>query len=416
MTKELDAQIASPRTYAHLTEMDALFRRLRQEDPVHWTEPEGYRPFWTVSRHADIMEVERKPEVFISAPRTALRSIEEEERIRKVTGSVQVARTIIQMDEPDHRAYRKLTEAWFMPQRLKSMEEGMKRLASTYVERMKRHGNSCDFVKDIAVWYPLRAVMMLLGVPEEDEGMILRLTQQHFANTDPTVKQSGARDGATTATEIFAYFTDLTAERRKNPKDDLVSLLADAKVDGKPISDFDRNSYFFIMALAGHDTTSASIGGTMHALIENPEQLAKLRANPELLGPAMDEGIRWTSPVRHFFRTAQMDYELAGRQIKAGDSLLLAYPSANRDEAVFDAPYEFRVDRTPNRHIAFGFGIHVCLGQHLARLEMKSLFSQLLETVDDLALAGEPQWLEANFVGGLKSLPISYRIRSPEFA
>jgi cytochrome P450 len=358
------------------------------------------------------MEVEKQPSIFINAPRTALRSIEQEENIRKITGSIQVARTLIQMDQPDHRVFRGLTQAAFMPTRMKTLADSITKLADHFVDRLEHLGGKCDFVNDIALWYPLRAVMLMLGVPEEDEALMLKLTQQHFVSTDPSVQEQGKVEAGAAAKEIFSYFTALTAERRKNPKDDIVSLLADVQIDGHPISDFDRNSYFFILAVAGHDTTSASISGTLLALLKHPEAFLRLRADPRLLSSAIDEGIRWTSPVKHFFRTAVADYDLAGQTIREGQSIMLCYPSANRDEDVFENPFEFRIDRNPNPHLAFGFGPHLCLGQHLAKLELRSLFERLLPRVDDIELTGEPRWLEANFVGGLKSLPISYQVKS----
>ncbi|MFJ9562814.1 cytochrome P450 [Streptomyces fuscichromogenes] len=404
-------RIADPKTYADFDEYHALFSRLRREEPVRWTEPAGYRPFWTVSRYNDVLEVEKQQNLFISAPRTVLRPIEQEENIRKVTGSTQVARTLIQMDEPDHRLYRALTQAWFMPGRLRDLHESMEQLAALFIERMEGYNGHCDFVENIAVWYPLHAVMLILGVPEEDEPLMLRLTRQHFQPSDPSVSKGKEYNAASAAKELFEYFSELTAQRRKDPRNDIVSLLADAKVNGEPISEFDRNSYFFVLAVAGHDTTSASIAGLLQALIEHPDQLARLKADPSLLDSAIDEGIRWTSPVRHFFRTATQDYELGGQKIRAGDSLMVCYPSANFDDTVFDDPFEFRIDRKPNRQIAFGFGAHNCLGQHLAKLEMRALFGRLLPRLDSIELAGRPEGLEANFVGGLRSLPISYQMR-----
>ncbi len=411
---DLDERIADPRTYADPGGYGELFAHLRHNDPVRWTEPDGYRPFWTVSRHQHVIEIEKQAQLFTSAPRTALRSIEQEEAIRKVTGSTQAAHTLIQMDAPEHARYRKLTQSWFMPPKLRDLHESIDSLADSFVSRLEAFGGSCDFARDIAVWYPLRAIMLILGVPEEDEPLMLRLTQQHFASSDPSVNKGEKVDAAAAAKEIFGYFTNLTEQRRQDPRDDIVSLLADAEVDGQPISDFDRNSYFFVLAIAGHDTTSSSISGLMQALLANPGEFEKLRADRTLLDSAIDEGIRWTSPVKHFFRTATEDYEIGGSTIKAGDSVMLCYPSANADEDVFDDPAEFRIDRKPNRHVAFGFGVHQCLGQHLAKMEMKSLFTALLDRVDQIELAGDPQWLEANFVGGIKSLPVRYQVRSSE--
>ncbi|QYB00166.1 cytochrome P450 (plasmid) [Rhodococcus sp. USK10] len=409
VTSEL---IADPRTYADPATYHDVFAKLRADEPVRWTEPEGYRPFWTVSRYQDVVEIEKQPKLFINAPRTALRTIEQEEDIRKVTGSTQASHTLIQMDDPEHRKFRQLTQSWFMPQQLEKLHDQMDQLAGTFVDRLETYGGSCDFARDVAVWFPLRAIMLILGVPEEDEPLMLRLTQQHFAGSDPSVNGGKKVDAGSAAKEVFAYFSELTAKRRLDPRDDIVSLLADAQVDGQTISDFDRNSYYFVLALAGHDTTSSSISGLLQALMDHPEELAKLKADPTLLDSAVDEGIRWTSPVKHFFRTAVEDYDIGGSTIKAGDSVMVCYPSANFDDAAFDDPHSFRVDRKPNRHIAFGFGIHQCLGQHMAKMEMRSLFGQIVERLDWIESAGDPQWLEANFVGGLKSLPIRYQMKT----
>jgi cytochrome P450 len=408
-TQELDAAIANPATYADEAGYHALFAHLRAKSPVHWTEPDGYDPFWTITKYNDIQEVERQPETFISAPRTALRTIAQEDAIRKITGSRQLAQTIIQMDGPEHRAHRLLTQAWFAPSKLKTLEEQVSRLARQHVDEMENKGGSCDFVRDVAVWFPLQAVTMVLGAPIEDTPFILKMTQQHFGSDDPDLKRQGATSSAGAVKDLFDYFNKMTEERRKNPKEDLFTLLADAKIDGKPISDLARNSYYFIMAIAGHDTTSSSISGTLLALLQHPEQFAKVRANQALLPPMVDEGIRWVSPVKHFFRTAAKDAIVRGQKVREGNSLLLSYPSGNRDEEIYDAPFEFRVDRIPNRHLAFGYGVHLCLGQHFAKMEMRLLFAELLKRLRDVDLAGQPEWMHANFVGGLKSLPISYR-------
>ena len=410
----IDDRIADPRTYADLDAYHELFATLRANAPAHWTEPRGYRPFWTVSSYEHIVEIEKQSNIFISAPRTALRTIEQEEAIRKVTGSTQAARTLIQMDAPDHLMFRKLTQRWFTPLKLRDMQASLDELAGSFIDRLQAFGASCDFARDIAVWYPLRAVMLILGVPEQDEPLMLRLTQQHFAGSDPSINQGERIDAGAAAKELFEYFTELTSQRRADPRDDIISLLADAEIDGKPISDFDRNSYYFILAIAGHDTTSASSAGLLEALMNHPAEFEKLRQDPSLLATAIDEGIRWTSPVKHFFRTATADYDIAGQTIHEGDSVMLCYPSGNVDEKVFEDPFTFKIDRSPNRHIAFGFGVHQCLGQHLARMEMRSLFEQLIARVDDIRPGGQPRWLEANFVGGLKSLPIRYQMRDSQ--
>jgi cytochrome P450 len=406
----IDTAIADARTYADPAAYHNLFAQLRAKAPVRWTEPNGCRPFWTISKHADILEIEKQPELFLNAPRTLLRSREQEEQIRKMTGSVQAVRTLVHMDEPDHRAHRLLTQTWFMPTKLRALDESLGRLAAEFVDRMAGHGSACDFVRDIAVWYPLRVIMLILGVPKEDEGLMLKLTQEHFGSADPDVNRKETSDATSAVRGFFDYFKMLTEERRKAPKDDIASLLANAQIDGKPISDFDRNSYYFLIATAGHDTTSSSISGTLLALLEHPDQFSKLRSDHSLIGSTVDEGIRWVTPVKHFFRTAARDCTVRGQTIREGDSLMLCYPSGNRDEEVFEVPFEFRVDRNPNRHLAFGYGIHLCLGQFLAKMEIRALLKELLMRVHDIDFNGKPEWLLANFVGGLKTLPISYRV------
>lgn len=406
----VDDAIANPRTYADPSAYHELFRTLRSEDPIRWTEPAACRPFWTVSKHADILDIEKQPDLFANAPRTLLRTREEEEQVRKLTGSVQAVRTLVHMDEPDHRLYRQLTQAWFMPAKLRSLEDGLAKLASEFVDRLAAKGTECDFARDIAMWYPLRVIMMILGVPPEDEALMLRLTQEHFGGADPDVNKDKKRDATSAVRGFFEYFKNLTDVRRKTPRDDLASLLANAEIDGKPISDFDRNSYYFLIATAGHDTTSSSLSGLLLALLEHPDQLARLRSDPALVPSTVDEGIRWVTPVKHFFRTATADCIFRGQKIKNGDSLMLCYWSGNRDEDAFVDPFSFRIDRSPNRHLAFGYGIHLCLGQMLAKMEIRALLKEIVARVGQLELNGKPEWLVTNFVGGLKSLPISYRM------
>ena len=233
----VDDAIADPRTYADPSVYHELFRTLRDEDPIRWTEPSASRPFWTVSKHADILDIEKQSNLFANAPRTLLRTRAQEEQIRKVTGSVQAVRTLVHMDEPDHRLYRQLTQAWFMPTKLRGLEEGLAKLASEFMDRLAERGNECDFASDIAIWYPLRVIMMILGVPAEDETLMLRLTQEHFGGADPDVNKEQKKDATSAVRGFFEYFKNLTDERRKAPKDDLASLLANAEIDGKPIND-----------------------------------------------------------------------------------------------------------------------------------------------------------------------------------
>jgi cytochrome P450 len=224
--------------------------------------------------------------------------------------------------------------------------------------------------------------------------------------------RENATDFANTVTDFFNYFNALTEDRRKNPKDDVASVIANATIDGKPIGHLEAMSYYIIVATAGHDTTSSTAAGGLLALMQNPDEFAKLKSDPEkYLNGAIDEMIRWTTPVKHFFRTAAEDYELRGQKIKAGDNLLMCYWSANRDEEAFEDPFSFRIERSPNKHLAFGYGAHLCLGQHLAKMEIRALYKELLARLDHIELAGDPAFVEASFVSGLKRLPVRYRMK-----
>nr|WP_221240475.1 cytochrome P450 [Sphingobium boeckii] len=383
---------------------------MRQSDPVHWCETANYRPFWAVTRHADVTRVELDAKSFHNAPRQFLVTIDDEKMLQETTGSSNFARNLVAMDDPDHRVFRAMTAAWFGQKSIRSIEDEIAALARETVDRMVAMDGHCDFAKDISAWFPLRTIMIVLGVPREDEPLMLELSQKLFGNTDA---ETGGGEGMASMLDAFnafnAYFAGVTADRRANPRDDVATILANATIDGEPIGEAERNAYYLIVAAAGHDTTSSAISGGLLGLIRNPDQMEKLRADPSLMPKAVDEFIRWTSPVKHFFRTAVADCEVGGKAIKAGDNLMMCYPSANRDEAVFDDPFAFRIDRFPNRHVAFGYGPHVCLGQYLAKLEMRLLYTELLSRVHDIRLDGDPAWVEANFVSGLKRLPIAYR-------
>ena len=403
--------VVDPRTYVDQSAYDALFTPLRRHAPVCRVAPAGYRPFWLVTRHADIIEIERQPLRFQNEPRSTLTTLADEQRLERLTGRRDSAlRTLVNMDDPDHRVFRAITQAWFMPPSLQKLDGQIAALAREYVDRMAALGGSCDFVREVAVWYPLRVIMTILGVPPSDEAFMLKLTQELFGSTDPELRRAGNPETTKqTAADFFEYFRKIVADRRANPRDDVASVIANATIGGEPIAEFEALSYYVIIATAGHDTTSSTTSGGLLALMQTPGALDRLRAEPDLLTRAVDEMIRYVSPVKHFFRTATEDYLLRGQQIRAGDSLMMCYPSGNRDEDVFEDPFDFRIDRSPNRHLAFGFGAHLCLGMHLARMEIRAFFRELLPRLDHVELAGPPAWVEANFVSGLKRLPIRYR-------
>jgi len=241
--------------------------------------------------------------------------------------------------------------------------------------------------------------------------MLLKLTQELFGSADPELRRGATpEEQMQTVMEMMQYFNGVIEDRRANPTDDLASVIANARVDGEPVNVVDVASYYVIIATAGHDTTSSSIAGGLHALLENPDQLALLRDDPSLVPSAVEEMIRWVTPVKQFMRTATEPYALRGVEIDAGESVLLSYPSANRDEDVFDRPDRFDVTRNPNKHVAFGFGVHHCLGAQLARMEGRALYKELLPRLGSIELAGEPSYMQTLFVGGPKHLPVRYSL------
>jgi cytochrome P450 len=412
--------VVSPKSYADQTFIDDAFARIRAEFPLAKTNIPDFDPFWVVSKHADILEISRQNDLFHNGDFAATLTTKAADAIVRgqTGGSPHLIRTLVQMDAPDHPKFRVMTQAWFMPQNLKKLEVRVREIARTYVDKMASMDGECDFLNDIALYFPLRVIMEILGVPEEDEPRMLKLTQELFGAQDQDVNRSGKdssesvekalADIQAVLMDFFLYFNKITQDRRAMPTDDVATVIANAKMDGEDIGAFEAVSYYTIIATAGHDTTSSSTAGGLYGLIQNPDQLAALKADLSLIPGLVDESIRMTTPVKHFMRSATADYELRGQKIRKGDWLFLAYPSGNRDEEVFEDPYDFKIGRTPNKHLAFGYGAHLCLGQHLAKMEMRIFWEELLPRLKSVELSGQPKLTEANFVGGLKSLPIRY--------
>jgi len=399
-------EITEASMWSNVDNAHAIYTDMRKNDPVSLIETDEYKPFWAVSKHADIIEVERQHEKFLNTQNSVLIRRKDEEI--RAANPVQM-RTLINMDGVEHAEFRRLTQDWFLPQNLKTLEAKVTQIAETFVDRMLATGGECDFVSDVAIWYPLRVIMMILGVPEEDEALMLKLTQEIFGSEDPDMQRKGTDEQRMQfMMDFFNYFNKLTADRRANPSDDVASVIANAVMDGKPIGEMEALGYYVIVATAGHDTTSASTAGGLLALMQNPEQMKKLRNDISLLPQAIEEMFRWETPVKHFLRTATEDYTLRGKSIKEGDRLMMMYASGNRDEDVFDNPFEFQIDRRPNKQIAFGFGVHRCLGHLLAKMEMNAFYKALLEKTTDIQLNGDPAWVHATFVSGLKRLPVRF--------
>ncbi len=409
---ELDDGLVEPANWGDEAWVHDQFAWLRRHEPVRRMEPEGFEPFWSLSRHADVKAVESDHRLFINDPRPILGPRMLDTLVRQLVGRRHLVRSLVQMDDPDHAQYRALTQQWFRGENIRRLAGRVKELAAQYVDRLGELGGECDFLKDIAMWYPLRVIMSILGVPESDEPLMMKLTQELFGSSDPDTQRSFEPMSLVDVVRDFEdYFSDLSRQRRAHPTDDVATVIANARIDGEPLPEHESNSYYMIIATAGHDTTSSATAGGLLAFIDNPHQLARFRAAPDAhMATALNEIIRWVSPVRQFTRTATADCAVGGVDIAQGESCVLWYPSANRDETAFDAPFEFRIDR-PMNHLAFGFGAHVCLGQHLARMEMGAFFKELFRRVDSFELNGAPLYSQSTFVGGLKSLPVRYRMK-----
>ncbi|CAN5513671.1 cytochrome P450 [soil metagenome] len=398
--------LADPTAYADEPRLHAALTQLRATDPVCRVDVPGYRPFFGITKHADIMAVERDHAVFTNSPRPVLTTVEGDEQQAAMGIS-----TLIHMDGPQHRVVRAIAADWFRPKAMRALKVRIDELARTFVDRMRDAGGECDFVQEVAVNFPLFVIMSLLGLPEADFPRMLKYTQELLGNDDAEFQRGITMEERGMALfEMFSYFNEVSALRRATPTEDLASTIANARIDGEPLSDIDTVSYYLIIATAGHDTTSATISGGMHALIENPDQLQRLRDEPSLMALATEEMIRWVTPVKEFMRTAQQDTVVRGVPIAAGESVLLSYVSANRDEDVFDDPFRFDIGRDPNKHIAFGFGVHFCLGAALARMEINSFFSELIPRLRSVELNGKAEHTATTFVGGLKHLPIRYTL------
>ncbi len=416
MPAEHALTITDPRTYAD-GRIYETYRWLRANAPVSRCATPGFDPFWVLTRHADVQAVSRDSRLFPYGDRpSVLRNQATEKLMRAMAGGAPTPlKTLIQMDAPEHMKHRLLTQAWFMPKHLKTVAERVAVIADEAVAGFRARGNACDFVQDVALHYPLRVIMEILGVPEDGYPLMLRLTQELLGPQDPdTVPDTLALDDpalhgralAEAMAKFDAYFAGITADRRANPRNDIASVIANARIDGEPISDAHALAYYIIIATAGHDTTSSSTAAGMWALATQPALLERLRAQPADIPRFVEEAIRWATPVKTFMRSAAADTRLGDQEIGAGDWLMLCYASANRDEAVFAHGEAFDIDRPATGHLAFGTGAHNCLGQHLARQEMVALFTRLIPALKSAELAGKPATLQSYFVNGLKRLPL----------
>ena len=399
-------RLIDPAAYAQHGYPHDEWTQLRRESPVQFFDPPGWLSYWAVTKHADIVEVSKQPEIFLNGPgMTMVRARSGDDKVQ------QQIRTVINMDPPVHRKYRKVGSPYFTPRAMHQLDSLVAETARKLVDGLGREGE-CDFIPEIASRHPLKVIAHILGVPEEDEPFILRLTNELFGSEDPEFQRSEDRmEGIKQLfMEFWGYFGKIIEDRRANPRDDLASVFANARIDDEPMGELETLGYFLIAFTAGHETTRGGIGGGFLELIERPELRKRWAAEPEITPRAVDEIMRYVTPVNHMMRTASQDYELHGEKIRSGDRLVLFYASANRDEEVFDEPLELRLNRHPNPHLAFGIGEHFCMGAHLARKTSGAIFRELVTRLESVELTGTPQRTASNLVPGFKHMPIRYRL------
>lgn len=397
--------VMSPTHYERHGYPHAEWTWLRRHAPVFWYEREYTDPFWAITKHADIIEIGKQPDVFLNAPRLAVFT---NDLPPPPEGQ---SRHLLNMDPPDHARYRRVTSSWFTPRAVRGMTDKVARVTRAVLDDASTTDGG-DFVADISARITIAVIAEMLGVPRADWDLLFRWTNEIIAPQDPEF-QHGATPKDTlerARIDLFTYFHALSEARRIQPSDDIVSIVANGEVDGAPLPPVELLSYYFLLVVAGNETTRNAMTGGMLAFIERPDQWALLRRDPALLDNAVEEIVRWTTPVIQFARTATRDYELRGRTIRRGQSLCLFYPSANRDEDVFADPFVFRIDRHPNPHLAFGMGEHVCLGAHLARLELRLAFAALRERLQHCELTGPVERVRSSFVGGIKHVPMRWQI------
>jgi hypothetical protein len=411
VTPKPDFNIIDPDDYAAHGYPHHIWTRLRKEDPVHWWDRTGGLPFWAVTRHADLTEVSKRPDVFISAPRITISHEPETPEMVDLFPP-----TLIQMDPPKHGIFRKMVSTRFTPRALKKIHKPIEEIGREIVDLLVKDDieGECDFVREVSAPLPIAVIAWLLGVPKSDWNMLFDWTNRTIGAGDPEYQEEGRTPVETARaamTELFTYFAKLVEEKKKKPGDDLLSLFTTLEYEGKPLELMDVLAWCLIVVIAGNETTRNGTTGGMLAFIENPDELRKLQRDPSLLPSAVEEVVRWSSPIIHFARTATQDYQLRDKKIEKGQSLALFYASANRDEDIFDDPFRFQIDRRPNRHLGFGIGEHFCLGSHLARLELTVAYKHLLPRIEEVELSGPVERLRSTLVGGVKRLPIRYKLK-----
>jgi cholest-4-en-3-one 26-monooxygenase len=382
---------------------------LRREAPLYWFDRTDDDPFWAVTKHEDIVFLSRQPKRFLLNPRLAVFP-----DFQPPEAEDPDAHHLLTMDPPEHGDYRRLVSSAFTPRAIRARAPEIERIAVDLLDGIQDKPE-CDFVREVSAILPLAAIADILGLPRSDWELMFRWTNEIVGSNDPEYTREGMTPEETSESarlELFAYFMEMVEERRKDPKDDILSLLGNAKLDGQDLPVRELLSFFFLLVVAGNETTRNATSGGLLAMIENPDQLALLRDDPSLVQTAVEEIVRWTTPVIQFCRTSTEDFEMRGQKIREGDAFCLFYASANRDEDIHEDPFAFRVDRKPNPHLGFGIGEHFCLGANLARLELQLMFKHLSQRMQEVELAGPVERLRSSFLGGVKHMPIRYRMKT----
>ena len=410
-----DADITDPDAYVNGVPY-ATFERLRRDDPVSWwDEHDGGKGFWAITRYDDLLAVSRQVEIFSSAQGITLEEMGSDD--------FHARRNMLEFDPPEHTRYRRLVSKPFARREVYAYENAIRLLARTVVDEALAGPHTFDFVEHVAKQLPMRMLGRLLGVPDSDGPWLVERGDALLGNFDPEFTDTplGLTDTdefkhipfrSPAALDLYRYAEEAAAQRRAAPTDDVITRLLAPTIDGEQITDLEFKNFFVLLVSAGNDTTRYTMAAGMKALIEHPDQLAELRdsigKDPTVMDRAVEEILRWATVTMHFRRTATRDVEMHGKQIKAGDKVVIWFTSADYDDAQFPDPYRFDIHRTPNEHVAFGrMSPHLCLGAQLARMELKVLFEELLPKLSDARLAGPVDRLRSNFIAGMKRVPVS---------
>lgn len=420
ISKEVSNQLVDPTFYSNPDLLNSTFANLRKESPFAKAHPDGFEPFWVASKRADVMDIEKRTDTFHAGDKATnlVPEVMVKATLEATGGKANLLPALVAVDGEEHRALRAVTFKELAPKGIKGLESDIRKTAQTFVEHMQSMAPNCDYASDIAYYYPLRVIMKVLGVPEEDEPYLLELSQQMFGQRDPDLNRSGVE---LTPDKIMGYMSAIVADfdkyykpvtkaYREKPQECLNSVIANAKINGEYLTEDQLLAYYIVTASAGHDTTSNTMSAAMWELAKDPALFDRLKANPDDIPLFVEESVRYASAVKNFMRSATEDTTVGGQQVKKGDWIMLSFHSAARDEDTYENPDEFNIDRPKGQQIAFGSGPHVCIGQHLARMEMRVFWEELIPKLKSIKLAGEPKLYLSNFVIGPKTMPVEFEV------